>query len=131
MATHYSGEAAVVKVGSVTIGEGLDWSVTSTAEVIDDTALLDTWKTSLPGKKSWSGSMNCHWDETNTTGQGAVTVGAAVTLNLYPEGATTGDIYFTGAAVITSVGVTVAEGWTIKTAIAFQGNGSLTQSTAA
>lgn len=131
MATHYSGEAAVVKIGSNTIAEGMDWSVDQTGETVEDTELLDTWKTFIAAKKSWTAQVACHWDETDTNGQEACTLGASVTLNLYPEGATTGDKYYTGTALVTSVGVAISEGSTVRRSISFQGSGALTLSTAA
>jgi len=131
MATHYSGEAGVIKIGSNTIAEITDFSADQTGETIEDTELIDSWKTFIAGKKSWTASANAHWDETDTNGQEACTVGASVTLNVYPEGATAGDKYYTGTALVTSVGIAVAEGSTVKRSIAFQGSGALTLSTAA
>ena len=52
-----------------------------------------------------------------------------MTLNLYPEGSTSGDIYYSGLASITEVGVAVSEGETIKQSFSFKGNGALSQST--
>ena len=36
-------------------------------------------------------------------GQGALTIGAAVELNIYPEGADTGDKYYQGNVIVTGV----------------------------
>ena len=47
------------------------------------------------------------WDETDTTGQEALDVGSSVTLNLYPEGADSGDAYYTGTAIVTGASVAV------------------------
>jgi hypothetical protein len=58
--------------------------------------------------KGWFGSFDGGWDDTDTLGQGVLTVGAIVTLNLYPEGGTTGDIYWTGCAIITSISYNTA-----------------------
>jgi len=130
MATHW-GVEGVVKVGSVTIAEVTQFEVTSSVAPVVDTSLGDTWETHIAssGIKSWSGSLTCHWDETDTTGQGALTIGASVTLNLYPEGSTTGDIYYSGTASITELGVSVTEGDTIKRTFSFKGNGALVEST--
>jgi hypothetical protein len=75
--------------------------------------------------------MECHWDETDTTGQGAMTVGASVTINLYPEGASTGDTYATGTALINSVGVSVDMGSIVSRSFGFQVTGGITWGTAA
>lgn len=129
MATH-KGSEGTVKVGANAIAELLSWSVEETAETIEDTSLGDTAKTFMAGTTSWSGSAECMWDETDTNGQGALTIGASVTLNLYPEGDTTGDTYYTGTALVTSISRSVGgNDETIKASFSFQGTGALTEST--
>lgn len=129
MATHH-GREGVVKVGSNTVAEVTSFTINETAQVIDDSALTDEWDTHLLGTKSWDAELTAHWDETDTTGQGALTIGASVTLNLYPEGATTGDVYYTGTATVVSISRSVARNQTITATIRCQGSGALTQSTA-
>jgi hypothetical protein len=92
----------------------------------------DTYNTHIAasGIKEWSGSMTCHGDETDTNGQQAMTPGASVTLNLYPEGSTSGDTYYTGTASITERSQTVkTDGETIRASFTFMGNGVLTRAT--
>ena len=102
MAVH-KGSEGVVKILTNTVAEVRDWSLEETAETIDSTQLSDSAKTFEVGTTSWSGSVNAFWDETDTSGQGAMTAGASVTLNLYPEGATSGDTYGSGDAIISSI----------------------------
>ncbi len=128
MALH-KGSEGVVKIGSNTIAEVRDWSLEETAETIDSTELSDSAKTFEVGTTSWSGSLNCFWDETDTTGQGACTVGASVTLNLYPEGATTGDTYATGTALINSLSKSGGIDGLVEASFSFQGTGALTWGT--
>lgn len=129
MANH-TGIDGLVKVSTNTVAEVQDWSITESAAVVPDSTQNDTWETNKPGMKSWSGSINALWDETDTTGQEALLIGTEVTLNLYPEGATTGDKFWTGAAIITSRGVTVPnDQGMITCAISFTGNGALTYGT--
>jgi len=90
----------------------------------------DTARTYIAGLKTYTASIDCLWDETNTTGQGAMTVGATVTLNLYPEGATAGDIYYTGSAIVTGRTITASYDGLVEMSITCQGSGALTQSTA-
>lgn len=132
MATHW-GTEGTVRVGANAVAELIEFEFTQRVAPVDDTAMGDAWKTHIAssGIKEWSGTAICHWDEGDTNGQEALTVGASVTLNLYPEGATTGDKYWTGLATITEVGVaTKMDGETIKRTFAFVGNGALTLSTA-
>ena len=131
MATH-TGVDGLIKIGSNAVAELRGYSYTETATVIDDTSQTDTWTTHLPGLKSWAGQAEAAWDETDTTGQGALTVGASVSLTFYPEGATTGDTTAAGTATVTSVGVSVPNGSGLVTrSFSFTGNGALTHGTAA
>ena len=131
MANH-KGSEGLVKVGSNTVAEIKDFSLSETAETIDDTTMGDSARTKQVGLTTASGSMTAFWDETDTSGQGAMTVGASVTLNLYPEGATTsGDTYATLSALITEKGVSTTLDGMVETSVSFEANGAVTWSTVA
>tara|TARA_R100000655_G_scaffold109723_1_gene165127 strand:- start:1389 stop:1778 length:390 start_codon:yes stop_codon:yes gene_type:complete len=125
MATH-SGSAGTVKVGSNAVAELKSWSLDQTQDTVETTKLGDTVKTYTATQSSSSGTMDCFWDETDTNGQVACTIGASVTLNLYPEGATSGDTYYTGTAIITSVGVSQTHDGIVERSIGFQVTGAVT-----
>jgi len=129
MATH-KGSEGVVKVGSNTIAEVRDWSFSITSDTVEDTSMGDSARTYLPTLTSASGSMSCWWDETDTTGQGTMTAGSEVTLNLYPEGDTTGDIYYTGSVIITEEGATASFDGMVEATFSWNANGSFTSATA-
>jgi hypothetical protein len=125
MANH-KGSEGTAKIGSNVIAEVKDWSISESAETIDDTTLGDTARTKTVGLTSASGSMTAFWDETDTTGQGAMTVGAEVALKLYPEGATTGDIFASLSAIITEKGVSTTLDGMVETSMSFEANGVVT-----
>ena len=125
MATH-TGSAGTVKVGSNAVAELKSWSLDQTQDTVETTKLGDTVKTYSVTQSSSSGTMDCFWDETDTNGQVACTIGATVTLNLYPEGATSGDTYYTGSAIITSVGVAQTHDGIVERSIGFQISGAVT-----
>lgn len=129
MATH-AGSEGTVKVGSNAIAEIRSYSLTETADTIEDTTMGDSSRTYLASLKSFSGSVDVFWDETDTTGQGALTAGASVTLNVYPEGATTGDTYYTGTAIVTGITVNGSFDGMVEASISVQGTGALTKGTA-
>lgn len=130
MAT-FNGNAGVVKIGANTVAEVLDFSIDETANTVDDTVLGDSATTHLSGLNSWSGSINCYWDDTDTNGQVALTIGASVSLALLPEGATTGDAQYSGTVTITGISRAVANDSTVTQSFTFTGNGALTIGTAA
>lgn len=126
MATH-TGNGGAVKIGTATVAEVLDWSLTEGINVIDDTVVGDAADTHLVGTTNWSGSVNCYWDETDTLGQEAMTIGASVALHLLPDGAAVGDIDFNGTASITSIERASANNSIVTASFSFQGNGALTR----
>jgi hypothetical protein len=131
MANHLAGPEGVVKNGANTIAEVRGWSIEQQADTVEDTVIGDISKTYKSSLTSWSGSLSAFWDETDTNGQVAMTIGASITLNLYPEGATTGDSYFTGTAIITGITNKGEVGGMVEAEFTFQGTGALTIATAA
>ena len=125
MATH-TGSAGTVKVGANAIAELRSWSLDQSQDTVETTKLGDTVKTYSVTQSSSSGTMDCFWDETDTNGQVACSIGATVTLNLYPEGATSGDTYYTGSAIITSVGVSQTHDGIVERSLGFQVSGAVT-----
>ena len=129
MATH-AGIEGTVEIGSDTIAEIRSWSIEEQGETADDTTLSNTsgWRTHLHTLKSWTGQVDCFWDETDSNGQGALTIGASVTLNVFPEGDdVNGDVYYTGTATVTNITRQAAVESVVEASFSFQGNGALTE----
>jgi predicted secreted protein len=129
MATH-TGSEGTVKVGANAIAEIRSYSVSETADTIEDTTMGDAARTYKASLKSFSGSIDVFWDETDTNGQVALTVGSEVTVNFYPEGATTGDTYLTGTAIVTGKTINGSFDGMVEASITIQGTGALTTGTA-
>ena len=128
MATHV-GTSGVVKVGSDSVAEVTGFSIDEVNDTVEDTSLTDSAKTYKALRSDATGTVECHWDETDTTGQGALTVGAEVTLNLYPEGADAGDTYYTGTAIVTGVSQAVSLDGVISRTINVQFSGGVSSTT--
>ena len=128
MAVH-KGSEGTVKVGANAIAEIRSYSIEETSDTLETTTMGDSARTYTPNLTSWSGSVDVYWDETDTTGQGALTVGAEITLNVYPEGDTSADTYYTGAAIVTSVTKNASFDGLVEASISVQGTGALTSST--
>jgi predicted secreted protein len=123
MATH-KGSEGTVKVGANAIAEIRSFSIEESADTLEDTSMGDTARTYKSSLTTFSGSVDVLWDETDSTGQGALTIGAEVTLNLYPEGSETGDTYMTGAAIVTGRSVNSSFDGLVEMSISVQGNGN-------
>lgn len=126
MATH-KGSEGTVKVGANAVAEIRSFSIEESADTLEDTSMGDTARTYLSSLTSWSGSVDVFWDETDTNGQGALTIGSEVTLNVYPEGAVSGDTYYTGSAIVTGSSVSSSFDGMVEASISVQGNGALTK----
>lgn len=128
MATH-AGSEGTVKVGSNAIAEIRSFSIEETADTLEDTTMGDTARTYKSSLTSFSGSVDVLWDETDSSGQGALTIGASVTLNLYPEGDAASDTYLTGSAIVTGRSISSSYDGLVEMSITVQGNGALTSTT--
>ena len=128
MSTH-KGSEGIVKVGSNSVAEIRSYSIEESADTLEDTSMGDSARTYKPSLTSFSGSLDVFWDETDTSGQGALSIGSEVTLNVYPEGDTAGDTYYTGSAIVTGVSRTGAFDGLVEASISVQGNGALTENT--
>ncbi len=125
MATH-AGSEGIVKNGNNTVAEVRSWTIDMTADTVDTAIIGDEWKNHQITMKSWSGSANAWWDETDTNGQAALTIGSSFVLNLYPEGDGMGDTFFSGTALVTGLSVTGAHDNVVEANFTFQGTGPLT-----
>jgi hypothetical protein len=128
MANH-QGSEGIVKVGANVVAEVRSWQLSESADTIEDTTMGDTAKTFKSSLTEWEGSLECYWDETDTNGQEALTSGAEVSLNLHPEGDTSGDTYFSGSVIVTGISRQGASEGMVEASFNFKGNGVLTQST--
>ena len=128
MATHV-GTSGIVKVGSDAVAEVTGFTIDESNDVVEDTSLTDTAKSYKALRKDATGTVECHWDETDTTGQGALAVGSEVTLNLYPEGDTAGDTYYTGTAIVTGVSQNASLDGVISRTITVQFSGGVSTTT--
>lgn len=128
MTTHI-GNQGKVKLSSNTVAEVTGFEMSVTNAVSDDSALSDAADTHLAGSYSWQATINAWWDETDTNGQEALTIGASVTLNLHPEGDDSGDVYYGGTATVIEITRMVRRNQTVEATFRLQGNGVLTRST--
>ena len=128
MAVH-KGSEGVVKVGSNTDAEVTAFSFDETVDTIESTALSNSARSYVADYVGFTGTVDCMWDETDTSGQGAMTVGSTVTLNLYPEGSASSATYYTGSAIITSISRANAMGSIVTASFSFTGTNALTSAT--
>jgi predicted secreted protein len=128
MATH-TGSEGLIKVGTDTVGELRSFSLETTGDTIETSNMGTTARTYKAGLTAWSGTASLFWDETDA-GQTALALGTEIVIKVYPEGATTGDKYYTGSAIVTAKSVSASFDGLVESSISFQGTGTLSFSTA-
>lgn len=127
--TTYCGKDGVVKFATNTVAEVREFSVSETGDVADSTSMdnTDGWKTHKGTLKEWSGTMTCYWDDTDTTGQGALDLHTTGAVELYPGGDASGRQYLSGTITVTGIETGTAVDGLSEATISFQGNGPLTK----
>ena len=128
MATH-TGSEGTVKVGANAVAEIRSFSLEESGETIETTSMGDASRTFVAGLKTFTGTIECFWDETDSTGQGALTVGSEITINVYPEGDTSGDTYYTGTAIVTGASLSSSFDGMVERSFSIQGSDALTADT--
>jgi hypothetical protein len=127
MATHH-GKEGVVTVGGTAMGEVTSFTLETTGDVVEDTALSDATKSFVAGRTSFSGTIEMHYDEADTQ-QETLTAGSSISFVLLPEGNTTGDASYTGTGIVTGMSINNSMDAIVSRTVTFQGTGALTVGT--
>jgi len=128
MAT-FSGSDGVILVGTGQVAEVRSFSIDESMDTLEDTSMGDQNRSYKASLKSFSGSADVFFDDTDTSGQGALTVGTSATLNIQMEGNTSGDHKMSGTVLVTGRTITASFDGLVEASITFQGTGALTEST--
>lgn len=132
MAVHI-GTEGTVKVGTAgsdtAIAEIKSFSIEETTDTVETTSMGSTARTYSPTLKSFTGTVDVQWDETDSGGQGALTTASEVTINFYPEGSDAGDTYYSGTAIVTGRTINVSFDDVTTMSLSLQGDGALTETT--
>ena len=127
MATHH-GKEGVVTAGGTGVGELTGFTIETTADVVEDTALTDATKSFVAGRTSFSGTLEMSYDETDSPQQ-TLTVGSSISLILLPEGNVSGDEKFSGTGIVTGMSINNSMDAIVSRTVTFQGTGALTRAT--
>ena len=119
------GKEGVVTVGGTGVGELTSFTLETTGDVVEDTALTDATKSFVAGRTSFSGTLEMHFDETDTP-QTTLVAGATIAFILLPEGNASGDRSFSGKGIVTGMSVNNSMDAIVSRTVTFQGTGALT-----
>ena len=124
MATHH-GKEGVITIGGTTLNNATGFTVDTTHDVVEDTALGNSMKSFLVGRGTFTFSIDMNFDETDT-GQTTMVQGAELTFAFLPEGNESGDRKFSGTGIVTGMSVSVPLDGVITRTVTGQGTGGLT-----
>jgi hypothetical protein len=127
MATHH-GKEGVVTVGGTAMGEVTSFTLETTGDVVEDTALSDGTKSFVAGRTSFSGTIEMHFDETDSQ-QETLIAGSSIAFVLLPEGNDSGDASYTGTGIVTGMSINNSMDAIVSRSVTFQGTGALTVGT--
>jgi hypothetical protein len=128
MAT-FKGNDGTVKSGSNAIAQIISFTVDETADTIETTTMGDAAKTYVASFKDATATVETYFDDTDSSGQGTLTVGSSVTVNFQMEGDTTGDHKLSGTAIITGFSLGVSADGINTATYSMQISGGLTVGT--
>ena len=124
MAVHH-GKSGEVAIGGTGVGELTSFTLETTGDVVESTKMADSAKTFVAGRTSFSGTLEMHFDETDSA-QTQMTAGTTLSFKLLPEGSTSGDRKFEGSGIVTGMSVNQPLDGVFARSVTFQGTGALT-----
>lgn len=124
------GNGGVVSVGGTPVAELRDYSIEQTSEVVTSASMGDTWMANQATQRSWTASFNAYWDPTEAQAA-SLQVGASVAIIFYPEGNTTGNVQYSGTAIVNSISNSASFDGLIEASFSVTGDGALSTGTVA
>ena len=123
----------VVKIGSNIILNVTNFTIEETSETLDITSMSSTGNAReiLPTFTAFSGSFDGFWDKTDPSlnhSDGTPPVvrsGQTLYFEFYPEGESTGALYYAGSGIVSSVSRSASFDGAVEYSVAFEGTGAL------
>jgi predicted secreted protein len=121
------GKDGVVKVktaaGTLTaVGHIRGWTLDEKVDQLEATSMGDQYKVYRTALKDWSGTLDILFDAEDA-GQDIVTVGSALSITVYAEGAAAITGTLTGDIVITGVNTKATYNGLVEASVTYQGTG--------
>jgi len=128
------GSSGVVKLavdgGSVAaMGEVRSFTLSESADTIEDSVMGDTARTYVSSLTSATLSMDVYWDDADTV-QLVMDASADLDWELYPTGTGTGEKYYSGGGLVTSKEITASFDGMVEGSFELQVSGAITEATA-
>jgi predicted secreted protein len=119
------GKQGYLRISALTVVELRRYTLNHTSDTVEDTVIGDNYKTRKATLKDWRISGDLYFDRADA-GQGALTIGSTVTVDLYPEGTATASRLFTGLCIVTSFDPSASHDGMVEVPFTAEGTGTLT-----
>jgi len=119
------GKEGVIKAGGSVVSDVKGFSLETTGDVVETTALGESVKSFAAGTTSFSGNIEVNFNRGDSV-QNTLLAGSQIAFILYPEGTTSGDRTYTGSGIVTGMSVNNALDSMVTKSVTFQGTGALT-----
>ena len=129
-----TGSSGVVKIavdgGSVAVvGEVRSFSIETSADTIEDSAMGDTERTYKAGLESSTVSIECYWDGADAP-QLVLDGRADIDFEIYPTGTGAGEKYYSGGGIVTSKSINTSFDGMVEASFSIQVSGAVLEATA-
>ena len=124
-----TGNSGVIKMhttdgSEAAVGQVRDFSIESTTDTIESSVMGDDDRTYLKSLNSHSVSVNCYWDEADTTQQ-LLDPATTIFFEIYPTGTGAGEEYYTGSGIVTSKSISAAFDGMVEASFTIQVSGAV------
>ena len=128
------GSSGVVKLavsgGSVAaMGEIRSYTLTESADTIEDSVMGDTSRTYVSSLKTATLSLDAYWDDADAV-QLVLDPAADLIFELYPTGTGVGEKYYSGGGLVVSKEITASFDGMVEGSFELQVSGAVTEATA-
>lgn len=128
------GSSGVIKLavtgGTVAaMGEVRSYTITQSADTLEDTVMGDSNRTYLASLKSGTLSAEVYWDDADVV-QLVMDAAADIDFEVYPTGTGSGEKYYTGGGIVTSNEITASFDGMVEGSFEVQISGAVTEATA-
>lgn len=126
-----TGQSGVVKlqlagITEVVVGEVRSFTIETSADTIEDSAMGDTSRTYKAGLDSSTVSIECYWDQADAQ-QLVLDSRASVDFEISPSGTAAGSKKYSGSGIVTSKSITASFDGMVEASFSIQASGAVTE----
>lgn len=126
-----TGKDGDILVGGNSVASIESWTINESAPVARSVPMQASYANKEAGVPEWAGQCTVAFDPADSSGQGAMTVGASLSGAFRPVNGTSGSPEWTGTIIVTGIDTNASPTEFNRQTISFEGNGALTKGTVA